>query len=82
MIPMSPLEKELSSYSCGLNREQFRGLVSDKFATMFRNKTDEWLVVRPSLGIKFCDAIRQTATCEDLPDYLILNTLLNCRKNP
>lgn len=77
---MGRLEDELSGYNIKGGAEKFREVIADVKNGMCRNWTDEDLLCHPVDAIRFCAAVCGKLRCFDLPDDLILRTLLNMRK--
>lgn len=77
----------LKKFGINMDAQPFRELLADTMSTQFRAipNVDE-LLVRPKFALQYCDYIR-TALFEhgeveaiDLPDDVILRTLLGMRK--
>jgi transcriptional regulator with XRE-family HTH domain len=74
------LETELAEYGCELDRVEFRELLEEHKALTSPNWTVDELVCHPDEAKSYCNHIRTMPDCENLPDPLILRTLLNARK--
>jgi hypothetical protein len=66
-----------------VGREEFTDSVAEHFTARYRGQlsVDE-LLLRPREAMQFCDEIRHRESCYDMPDDLILRSLLTRRKNP
>lgn len=79
----------LANNGIGMDEGQFKELLTDQFHAHYRalSSVDE-LLVRPHEAIRYCDRVRDAlagtgeGSAYDLPDDVILRTLLNLRKNP
>lgn len=77
------LEEVLLANGCDITAAEFRAKVSQEFeATWGREFSDEGLLIRPKFALKFCDQVRDITLGYDLPDHVILGTLINVRKRP
>lgn len=75
------LQDELKQYGCDVDAQEFREILADTFARMFRGWTDERMVSDTAAARDFDNAVRRIVNCPDLPDVLINMTILNMRKN-
>lgn len=73
------LETELNECGCSMDAKMFRDLVVERHGTMHRSWTEDDLVCHPDEAKAFCQAIRSEVGAE-VPDPVILRTLLNARK--
>jgi hypothetical protein len=79
---------KLATFGIEMDEDQFRGMLVELFHNLYRAipSVDE-LLVRPREAIRYCDRVRDhlAGTGEDaafdLPDEVILRTLLNQRKH-
>ncbi len=70
-------------YGVAATREEFADQVVDFFSATYRGQlTVDELLLRPREAMQFCDDIRRQRDYYDMPDDLILRTLLARRKNP
>jgi hypothetical protein len=69
-----------SEYGVELNLADFKRMMWSEFGSKYAQWTVEDLLVNPREGICFCDHIRKTHGYYELPDNIILKTLLNRRK--
>jgi hypothetical protein len=61
--------------------DRFKEILVDTWDAMFRGRTDEWVLARPTdQAIPFCVAVRRKVREPDLPESVILETLMNLRK--
>lgn len=78
---------DLSKFGITMDTETFKDLLVETFQTQYRAipNVDE-LVLRPQIAIRYCDGIRDQLSARgegeayDLPDDVILRTLMNKRK--
>lgn len=75
------LDVELESCGCWLSPSAFRELLEVQKDATSPNWTPDDLTCHPDEAKAFCELIRCEAACPQLPDYLILRTLLNIRKS-
>jgi hypothetical protein len=70
-------------YGVDATRDAFTDEVAEHFTARYRASlsVDE-LLLRPREAVQFCDDIRRQQSCYDMPDDLILRSLLARRKNP
>jgi transcriptional regulator with XRE-family HTH domain len=73
------LETELSASDCAMDPKMFRDLVAERHAIMHPAWSEDDLTCHPDEAKAFCGVIRQEAGAE-IPDNVILRTLLNARK--
>jgi hypothetical protein len=74
------LRTELASIQCPLTAVQFREMVVDTLAGMYRDRTIDELVCQPREARMLCNAVRQQSRCDSIKDQLVLSTLMNVRK--
>lgn len=80
-MPMN-LEKELLDCGCDVDQEVFRDTVQDAKAVLFPSISDEEMLRHPeSLVPEFLWEVRRRCGCREIPDYVIIGTLQNARKN-
>lgn len=75
------LRKELQMCGCDLEPHEFRTLVADCFADMYKSRTVDELLSYPPEAEGLCLYVRGQAGCRQLPFDLILATLMNNRKS-
>lgn len=75
------LRKELESCGCDLEPSEFRGLVADCLADMYKSRTVDEILAYPAEAFALCRYVRGRAECRLLPEDLILTTLMNNRKS-
>lgn len=74
------LERELVAAGCDMSPGNFRPFVVDCFASMYKSRTIDELLCHPLEAKMLCEWIRKQPSCEQLPNSLILSTLINVRK--
>lgn len=74
------LERELKALGCDMPADDFREMVVELRAVLFPAWSIDETVCHPIDAIRLCGAARRRAGCNDLPDDLILRTLMNCRR--
>lgn len=74
------LHEELLGYGWTKGADAFRDIVWRVFKRHYSDLTDEQLLQEPAEAAKFCDRVRTRAKGPEIPDQLILRTLLNIRK--
>jgi hypothetical protein len=77
---MARLEEKLQAVGCPMDAQVFLAFVIKRFDSSFRALTDEGLLCRPRVAVRYCDMVRDDVSFHDLPDSLILRTLTNARK--
>jgi hypothetical protein len=75
------LDRELKFYRVQQNAEPFRREVRDVYNAHFREWTVDGLMCEPAEAIRFCWLVRFQLRNPELPDRVIMKTLLNIRKN-
>jgi hypothetical protein len=78
------LDKTLADLGFDIDPDAFKDVLSDTFDSMYAGmlpSIDE-LLVRPTEALRYCVAIRDRLRNFDLPEDVILRTLLNTRKHP
>jgi hypothetical protein len=75
------LRDELNEYGCATDPIAFRKMLEDKKNATTPDFSFDDLVCRPDDAKKFCDLVRAEQSCDRLPDFLILRTLMNVRKS-
>jgi hypothetical protein len=73
------LETELAECGCSMDAKMFRDLVVERHGRMHTSWTEDDLVCHPDEAKAFCQTIRSEVGAE-VPDHVILRTLLNARK--
>lgn len=73
------LESELEECRCRLSPSEFRALLVERHATMHPAWSEDELTCHPDEAKVFCGVIRTEVSC-NVPDHVILRTLLNTRK--
>ena len=74
------LKKKLQEIGCDIPAMEFRELVVDCFGSMYKSITIDEIVCHPREALALCNFVRMKSGNEDLPDKLILQTLMNIRK--
>lgn len=70
-------------YGIEMNREEFIDLIIEQFSEYTRGQISlDELLLRPRSAIHFCDDLRQKHGFFDLPDDIILKSIMQRRKNP
>lgn len=77
----SKLEDELKHHGCKLGVQEFREVLADTFARMFKGWTDERMICDTSAARDFCNTVRRIVDSPGLPDVVINMALINMRKN-
>ena len=74
---------EPRDFGVPMERAEFVDLMAEEFNEHVRGliSVDE-LVLRPRGAMHFCDCVRQKHGWIDLPDDIILRSVMNRRKNP
>jgi len=75
------LDTALEQYGCQLDPISFRELLEGRHEYMFPSWTIDELVCNPDDAKKYCHSIRAETECPELPDPLILRTLMNARRS-
>jgi len=81
MADVYRLEVELPRYGCDVDPETFREVVAELKEVMFPCYTDEELLYHLDDSRAYVMAVRSRIRCLGLPDFLILRTMINVRKN-
>jgi hypothetical protein len=70
-------------FGINLSREEFMDQMVEQFGDFTRGalSLDEMLL-RPRTALQFCDLVRQRFSYFDLPDDIILRSIMIRRKNP
>jgi hypothetical protein len=75
------LKDKLEACGVRMDPEQFRPKIRTLFDRMYGDRyTDERMLCRPRIAESFCDRVRAEIGADDAPDWLILEELLNERK--
>jgi hypothetical protein len=70
-------------FGINLDREEFLDKMVDEFNTTFKGQlTVDELILHPRDALSFCDDIRRKHGWYDLPDDIILRSIMQMRKNP
>lgn len=75
-----PLEVKLTELGSRLGVDEFRDLVNDCLADMYKSQTIDGLLCHPVEAAALCRYVRARGKCPELTDELILVTLMNNRK--
>lgn len=78
--PRRHLTTRLRDAGCDIPADDFRDLVCDCLADMYKSRTIDEIVCHPKQAHVLCNFARMKAKCDDLSDELILNTIMNVRK--
>jgi hypothetical protein len=75
--------KTIEDFDFGITKEAFLYCLNDTFDSMYREMdlTVDELLVRPTEGLRYCAAIRERLKFLDIPEDVIMRTLLNERKH-
>lgn len=74
---------QLSNYGVAINSEVFADLMVNTFSAYSRGEYSfDDLLLHPRDAIEFCDHVRQMNGFHEVPDDVILSTLMIRRKNP
>ncbi len=75
---------DLTAYGVSMDREQFMDAMVDAFnATFFGDKSLDEMLLRPSEALAFCNLVRfNDRRFIDVPDEVILRSIMIRRKNP
>src|SRR3954447_21895448 len=71
------LRTELPLFGYSGGAERFNETITDIHREMYRNWNDEDLQRHPREATLYCDAVRRSTRCPDLPDAFILGALTN-----
>ncbi len=74
------LDRALREHDCDLSPKEFREDLVDAFASMYKSRTIDELLCHPREARAFCNYSRSRLGCVELPNSLILRTLMNVRK--
>jgi len=74
------LSQTLADYGIDDDPEAFKDGLVDLFHGLYPAFTVDELLVRPREALRYCDAVRDKHRNYDLPDDLVLRSLLNRRK--
>ncbi len=70
-------------FGVDMTREAFTDQMMDDFATAFRGAwTIDECLLHPRDALRFCDDVRQRHGYYDMPDDIILRSIMTRRKNP
>lgn len=70
-------------YGVDMERDAFLDLMVEELAGYARGQlTLDELLLRPRAALHFCDTVRQQHGWFDLPDDIILRSIMQRRKNP
>lgn len=80
---MSRRKVELSEYGVALDGDDFADLMVDAFSAYSRGEYSfDELLLHPRDAIEFCDHVRTVNGFHEVPDEVILSTVMIRRKNP
>lgn len=75
------LEKELHDVGCDIPPDVFRDTVQETRSDLYPSWSDEELMRHPETHVpEYLWEVRRRCACRNIPDYVILGTLQNCRK--
>lgn len=74
------LKRELVNVGCELAARDFRELVGDCLADMYKSRTIDEMLCHPREARALCNYVRSRSGCASLTDELVLSTLVNVRK--
>ena len=70
-------------YGVDMGSDDFMDLMVEKFSDHTRGQaTLDDLLLNPKEAFNFCESVRSSAGFEDLPDDIILRSVMIRRKNP
>ena len=75
------LEVELKEYGCKIGATDFRETVEEQQVIFSPHWKIDELLCHPDEAKRFCAQVRVKVSCPELPDSLILRTLMNARKS-
>ena len=80
---MSRATFDPAEFGVGVSKDEFMDRIADTFNETFRGSlsVDE-LLLRPREAVRFCDSVRARHNWFDVPDDILLRSLMNRRKNP
>jgi len=75
---------DLTTYGVNMDRDRFMDMMVDAFnATYFGDKSLDEMLLRPREALAFCDLVRfNHRDFVDVPDEVILRSIMIRRKNP
>lgn len=75
---------DLTHYGVDMDRDEFMDLMVDEFnSTFFGDQSLDKMLLRPREAIRFCDSVRgRHQHFMDVPDEVILRSIMIRRKNP
>lgn len=74
---------EPSDFGIDMKKVDFIDQMVEDFATTYRGQlTIDELLLHPREAIRFCDDVRHQRRYFDVPDDIILRSILQRRKNP
>ena len=72
-----------SDYGIDMSKDDFMDLMVNDFSAHFRGgRTFDDLLLHPKDAFNFCESVRAMHGFEDLPDNVILRSVMIRRKNP
>lgn len=80
MMPRK-LESELEKYGCKMGAADFRETLEEQQVIFSPHWKIDELLCHPEEAKRYCVQVRVKVSCSDLPDSLILRTLMNARKS-
>jgi hypothetical protein len=80
---MGRLTAEPQNFGVMMRREQFTDVLVDEYNEKFRGQlTVDELLLHPRDALRFCDDVRQKHGWYDVPDDIILRSMLHRRRHP
>jgi hypothetical protein len=74
---------EPGDFGVVMDKEEFRQRMLSEFDGQFKGKMSlDELLLRPRVALWFCDFVREKNRWWDLPDDVILRSIMAARKNP
>jgi hypothetical protein len=75
---------DLTHHGVDMDREAFMDMMVDEFnGTFFGNQSLDEMLLRPRQALAFCDGVRtKHPRFTDVPDEVILRSIMIRRKNP
>ena len=74
------LQTQLNELGCDLTADTFRERANDLFAGMYKSRTFDELACHPVQAKDLCSVLRKNLGNSELPDSMILRTIMNVRK--
>ena len=74
---------EPQDFGIDLSKEDFVDQMADAFSDTYKgNLSVDELLLHPREALRFCDNVRSRYACYEVPDHVILRSILQRRKNP